>query len=114
VVAGWWRGTPDELLLSCQSIETRLGRTRPFVNAPRTIDIDLLFWEGRAVHSPQLSVPHPRLAERAFALFPLLELAPELTSPQGGRPLAADLTGALLTQGILAVPGDGDAEPTGV
>ncbi len=69
-----------ELLLALQGIETLAGRERPYLNAPRTLDLDvLLFGEGH-IHSPQLVVPHPRMWQRAFVLLPLAEIAPERVS----------------------------------
>lgn len=100
VVAALWRGTPLELLAACRQIENRHGRTRPYRDAPRTLDIDILFWEGKALDSPRLTVPHPRLTGRAFALLPLLELAPGLADPNTGRSLSRYLSPALLRQGV--------------
>lgn len=99
-VAGLWDGTPEELLAACLGIEAALGRTRSYRNAPRTLDIDLLFWEGRRILAPGLEVPHPRLTGRAFALLPLLDLAPDLVDPETGRPLAGFVTSGLFAQGI--------------
>lgn len=69
-----------ELLAALQQIETDLGRRRvPGVqNAPRTLDIDVLWAEGVVSEDPVLTLPHPRLAERAFAVLPLLDVMPEL------------------------------------
>lgn len=69
-----------ELLDACRSIEFAFGRDRSsgVRNAPRTLDIDLLFIEGFEVNERDLVVPHPRMHERAFVLVPLAELAPEL------------------------------------
>ena len=66
------------LLAQLQAIERRHGRERPFRNAPRTLDLDLLLYGDEVIATPTLSVPHPRLHERAFVLVPLAELAPEL------------------------------------
>lgn len=112
-VAGLWQGAPEDLLDRCQAIEADLGRTRPYVNAPRSIDIDLLFWEGRTIETPRLSVPHPRLGDRAFALVPLLELEPHLALPDG-RPLASRLTASIMTQGIrTALPDENEGPSRG-
>lgn len=68
------------LLQVLQQLETGAGRERPYRNAPRTLDLDLLrYGEGR-IDSPSLTVPHPRMGERAFVLVPLAELAPESVS----------------------------------
>ena len=68
----------EALLDRCLDAETRLGRTRTGVWAPRTIDIDILLFGGTAVQNPRLTVPHPRIAERDFVLRPLADLDPEL------------------------------------
>jgi len=68
---------PLQLLAALQSLEQAHGRTRPFPNSPRTLDLDLLFYGAREHHDDRLILPHPRLAERAFVLAPLLELAPD-------------------------------------
>lgn len=72
---------PAELLAALQVIERAHGRERPFVNAPRTLDLDLLLYGDQILASPDLSLPHPRLHQRAFVLLPLLEIAPTLTAP---------------------------------
>jgi 2-amino-4-hydroxy-6-hydroxymethyldihydropteridine diphosphokinase len=69
-------GAP-ELLLQLQRLEQRAGRERPYRNAPRTLDLDLLLYGGARIASAQLTVPHPRMHERAFVLVPLAEIAPE-------------------------------------
>jgi 2-amino-4-hydroxy-6-hydroxymethyldihydropteridine diphosphokinase len=69
-----------ELLLKLQHIETLAGRERPYPNAPRTLDLDVLLYGQAHIDSPQLVVPHPRMYERAFVLVPLAEIAPELVS----------------------------------
>jgi 2-amino-4-hydroxy-6-hydroxymethyldihydropteridine diphosphokinase len=72
---------PAALLESLQAIEQRFGRERPYRNAPRTLDLDLLLYGQRRIDTPTLVVPHPRLAERAFVLLPLAEIAPDLALP---------------------------------
>ena len=72
-------GLPAERLLAeLQEIEARHGRKRSFPNAPRTLDLDLLLYGRAELSSPALTVPHPRMHERAFVLRPLMEIAPEL------------------------------------
>ena len=83
---------PEHLLASLLAIEQQHGRERPYRNAPRTLDLDLLAVGELRLSSPRLSLPHPRLQQRAFVLLPLLELAPELTLP-GLGPLAYWLPG---------------------
>ncbi len=68
---------PLEMLAALQSLEQSHGRTRPFPNAPRTLDLDLLLYGAREHHDERLVLPHPRLTQRAFVLVPLLELAPD-------------------------------------
>jgi len=70
------------LLDALQVIEQRAGRERPYRNAPRTLDLDLLLYGAGRIHSPRLSVPHPRMWERAFVLVPLGEIAPALVSTE--------------------------------
>jgi 2-amino-4-hydroxy-6-hydroxymethyldihydropteridine diphosphokinase len=77
---------PRELLELLLTVERELGRDRSGPRfGPRTIDLDLLLYEGRVVSEPGLDVPHPRLHERAFALEPLLELDERLEVPGRGR-----------------------------
>jgi 2-amino-4-hydroxy-6-hydroxymethyldihydropteridine diphosphokinase len=71
----------ERLLDELQRIEAAHGRRRPFPNAPRTLDLDLLLFGELQLESERLSVPHPRLHERAFVLAPLVELDSELVVP---------------------------------
>jgi 2-amino-4-hydroxy-6-hydroxymethyldihydropteridine diphosphokinase len=82
----------DVLLSELWSIERALGRERPYRNAPRTLDLDLLLYGTRRIVTPTLTIPHPRLHERAFVLLPLAEIAPGLTVPDRG-PVADLLAG---------------------
>jgi 2-amino-4-hydroxy-6-hydroxymethyldihydropteridine diphosphokinase len=68
------------LLQWLQSLETNAGRERPYVNAPRTLDLDLLLYGQSSIQSPFLTVPHPRMWQRAFVLYPLHEINPLLVS----------------------------------
>ena len=72
---------PFELLRFVKSIESDLGRKPSFRNAPRLIDIDILFYGDQVIETSELTIPHPRLAERAFVLVPLAEIAPRLVHP---------------------------------
>jgi GTP cyclohydrolase-4 len=72
---------PGELLEIAKEIEMALGRVPSFPNAPRPIDIDILFYDKCVINAPRLIIPHPRLEERAFVLAPLAELAPNLVHP---------------------------------
>ena len=83
---------PEALLRELQKIELDHGRERPYRNAPRTLDLDLLLYGDAVVNTPDLSVPHPRLHQRAFVLVPLLECDPGLAIP-GLGPAAAYLPG---------------------
>ncbi len=80
------RGILDWLL----AIERSLGRVRPDAErwGPRTIDLDILWIEGEGIAEPDLEVPHPRLAERTFALRPLLDLAPDAVDFHSGQPFS--------------------------
>ena len=69
--------TAPDLLTALQAIEQGAGRERPYRNAPRTLDLDLLLYGSARIHSATLTVPHPRMGERAFVLVPLSEIAPE-------------------------------------
>ena len=69
-----------ELLDHLQALESQAGRERPYRNAPRTLDLDLLLYGSSRIDSARLTVPHPRMALRAFVLVPLAEIAPELVS----------------------------------
>ena len=87
---------PEELMRDLLAIEVRLGRVRSERNAPRIVDLDLLWREGAPVRirrpgMPEVELPHPRLHERAFALAPLLEVAPEACDPISGKPYRAIL-----------------------
>jgi 2-amino-4-hydroxy-6-hydroxymethyldihydropteridine diphosphokinase len=72
---------PEALLLEMQRIELDAGRERPYRNAPRTLDLDLVYHGDIHMVTPALTLPHPRLAERAFVLLPLAEIAPSRVTP---------------------------------
>jgi 2-amino-4-hydroxy-6-hydroxymethyldihydropteridine diphosphokinase len=92
---GTTRLSPEELLDALQELERRAGRKRVRErNAPRTLDLDLLLYGARRIRTPRLAVPHPRLAERRFALAPLAELAPRRVVPGTGRTVASLLAAA--------------------
>lgn len=69
-----------ELLMKLQNLELGAGRLRPYRNAPRTLDLDILLYGDAHIYSPALQVPHPRMRERAFVLVPLAEIAPDRVS----------------------------------
>ncbi|SEK37432.1 2-amino-4-hydroxy-6-hydroxymethyldihydropteridinediphosphokinase [Roseateles sp. YR242] len=85
---------PQALLDALLAIEQRHGRERPFRHAPRTLDLDLLLYEDQQLHTDRLTLPHPRLHQRAFVVLPLLELAPDLLLP-GLGPLRQYQAGVL-------------------
>jgi 2-amino-4-hydroxy-6-hydroxymethyldihydropteridine diphosphokinase len=70
--------SPQRLLEELQAIEAEFGRKRPFKNAPRSLDLDLLLHGNQRLGTPVLTLPHPRMHERSFVLLPLLEIAPEI------------------------------------
>lgn len=76
---------PHDLLAACNRVEILLGRARDIRWGPRTIDIDVLLFDDRTIDDPTITVPHPRMCERAFVLMPLLELVPDLVLPDGTR-----------------------------
>lgn len=84
---------PEALLEHLQAIEARFGRQRPFPNAPRTLDLDLLEHDGLLRDTPRLTLPHPRMAGRAFVLRPLAEVAPEWVHPRTGEAVSALVAG---------------------
>ncbi|MEA3223434.1 MAG: 2-amino-4-hydroxy-6-hydroxymethyldihydropteridine diphosphokinase [Thermodesulfobacteriota bacterium] len=75
--------SPLELLDICHVIEKSLKRKRPYKHAPRTIDIDILMLDDIFLNTPSLIVPHPSMELRAFVIYPLYEIAPELILPSG-------------------------------
>jgi len=89
---------PRALLEHLLAIERAHGRVREFPNAPRTLDLDIVLYGEQVVDEPGLTIPHPRLHERAFVLAPLVEIAPEIAIPGRGR--ARDLLAALGMQGV--------------
>jgi 2-amino-4-hydroxy-6-hydroxymethyldihydropteridine diphosphokinase len=81
---------PRELLAGLLAIEQEFGRDRSvgIANGPRTLDLDILLFEDLEISEPDLEIPHPRLAERAFVLVPLNEIAPQLVVPGHGQTVA--------------------------
>ena len=75
--------SPEALLDALLAIETQAGRKRPFANAPRELDCDLLLYDHEIINTAKLTLPHPRMFERGFVLLPLAEISPNLTSASG-------------------------------
>lgn len=88
--------TPHALLAELQRLELAAGRERPYLNAPRTLDLDILLYDDLTLDSPTLTIPHPRMATRAFVLVPLAEIAPQL--------LGAEQLEAVREQAIERLP----------
>ena len=74
--------TAPALLDQLQQLEQQAGRERPYRNAPRTLDLDLLLYGSAGIDSARLTVPHPRMRQRAFVLVPLAEIAPDRVSDE--------------------------------
>lgn len=77
--------SPQDLLLALHAIENEAGRERPYINAPRVLDCDLLLYENIIINSEKLTLPHPRMHTRGFVLLPLFEIAPQLSMPIHGK-----------------------------
>lgn len=99
------RLAPRDLMQALLDIEARHGRDRTFKNAPRTLDLDLLLYDGLVMHVPGLTLPHPRMADRPFVLLPLAEIAPGAVIPGHGR--VAECLARLPTDGIERLPTPG-------
>ncbi len=92
---------PAELLALVKGIELKLGRASHKPNAPRPIDIDVLLYNDQVIETPELTVPHPRLTERAFVLVPLAELAPDVVHPVSGQTIKELLERVKEKQGVF-------------
>ena len=90
--------SPRALLDALLAVERSHGRLRTFPNAPRILDLDVLVYGELQLHEHGLTIPHPRMHERAFVLAPLAEIAPDCVIP--GRGTAADLLRATATGGV--------------
>jgi 2-amino-4-hydroxy-6-hydroxymethyldihydropteridine diphosphokinase len=94
---------PIPLIRSLKQIEKQLGREPGFRNAPRPIDIDILFYDDLVLDSEKLSIPHPRMSERAFVLAPLAEIAPQAVHPVLGQTVT-ELLASLDQSGVKKLP----------
>jgi 2-amino-4-hydroxy-6-hydroxymethyldihydropteridine diphosphokinase len=90
--------SPVALLQKLLEIETQHGRERPFPNAPRILDLDVLLYEGIATNTPELTLPHPRMHLRGFVMLPLAEIAPKISI--GNHGFADDLASKCDNLGI--------------
>ena len=96
---------PEQLLLLVKDIELRMGRDLSLRNAPRIIDIDIILYGDKVVDKPDLTIPHRRMAERAFVMIPLAEIAPRAVHPVTNErieDMAADVGGR---EGVVKVEG---------
>lgn len=88
----------QDLLAALLAIEAQHGRERPFANAPRVLDLDLLLYDELVLDTPTLTLPHPRMHERGFVMLPLAEIAPQRRVGQHGT--ASALAAACADQGV--------------
>lgn len=95
---------PRALLAELLNIEARHGRNRTFKNAPRSLDLDLLLYDGLVMHEHGLTLPHPRMTERAFVLAPLAEIAADALIPGHGR--VADCLANTCAGDIIRLPAE--------
>lgn len=82
-----FNGAPEDLLDILMEIESKLGRERSQKNAPRTLDLDIIDFAGETRQSERLNLPHPRMYDRGFVLFPLQQIAPDWHDPVSGKAL---------------------------
>jgi 2-amino-4-hydroxy-6-hydroxymethyldihydropteridine diphosphokinase len=91
--------SPQALLEVLLNIELNQGRERPFKDAPRTLDLDLLLFDQIEIDTPSLTLPHPRMFSRGFVLVPLAEIAPQIDIPKQGK--LSDLIAQISTADIV-------------
>ncbi len=95
---------PRALLEKLQSIEASLGRERRVRYGPRTVDLDILFYDALVISEPGLEIPHPRIAERLFVLAPLNEVRPEFVHPVLGVSVSKMLSALRTDKGVVRRP----------
>lgn len=95
--------SPQHLLIACKVIERELGRVSTFRYGPRLIDLDILLYDELILDTPELTIPHPRLRERAFVLIPLAEIAPDIVEPRGRLSIGV-LASEIDRSGVLRLP----------
>ncbi len=86
-----WQASPRELLFFLQSVEKVMGRERTLPQGPRIIDLDILLFGTLVLDETDLTIPHPELHRRRFAILPVLDLDPAIVHPRFGKPLASFL-----------------------
>ncbi len=96
------RLSPTEMLDAIFEIEDKAGRLRPYRNAPRVLDCDLLIHGETVMQTKKLTLPHPRMHLRGFVLLPLFEIAPELTLPKHGK--ITSLITPEISEGVIRLP----------
>ena len=101
IVKGSTELDPWELLHFIKEVESDLGRVSSFPYGPRSIDIDILLYADRVIQTTELTIPHPRLAERAFVLVPLVEIAPSLVHPMNQKTIRELLAGLKGLTGVV-------------
>jgi len=101
VLQGETELSPSELIASLKKMEALLGRQATFKNGPRVIDLDLLFYDDLVLENAGLTIPHPGMAERAFVLVPLADLAPDKVHP-GRKETVKELLEGVDTRGVRA------------
>ncbi len=92
---------PIALLTLVKGIESKLGRLPHTTNLPRPIDIDILFYGDQIIETQELTIPHPRLTERAFVLIPLAEIVPNLVHPANGKTVKELMSSLTKAQGVF-------------
>ena len=101
VIRGDTELNPEELLDFVKDIERDLGRKPSFRYGPRSMDIDILLYGDRVVETSKLTIPHPRLTERAFVLVPLAEVAPDLVHPVNNNTVSELLAKLQVSSGVM-------------